>query len=132
MPEGQRQAVRQYKRILLRALERCPAGTRSRIARETGISKSFVSQIFNPSYDVPLPSKYVETVVGICDMNTDEAAAFQETYAIAHPLVNGSKTGESEHELRIPLPKFKSMAQRQKTVAAIQEAAQAIINLAVK
>ena len=55
-----RTAVAEYKRILLRVLDLRPSGTRQRLADALGENRSFVSQITNPAYPVPIPPRHVE------------------------------------------------------------------------
>jgi hypothetical protein len=63
--------VAEYKRILLRVLDLRPSGTRQRLADALGANRSFVSQITNPAYPVPIPDA--------------ERRAFLEAYERAHP-----------------------------------------------
>ncbi len=123
------QAIKAYKQLLRDAIERCPAGTKRRIAERTGTSKSFVSQICKPDYTVPLPGKHVETVLEICALSEDEAAAFRAAYSAAHPPSGQNPDSSCRNELRIPLPDFENAEQRRKIEEAIRASAETIINL---
>ena len=45
-----------YKSLLRSCIERRPSGLRGRLAMALGKHKSFVSQIANPAYAVPIPA----------------------------------------------------------------------------
>ena len=59
-------AVAEYKRILQQVLERRPAGTRLRLAEELGKNRSFISQITNAKYSVPIPANHLDAIFSIC------------------------------------------------------------------
>ena len=48
-------AVAVYKRIFKDVLDSRPSGMRIRLAHAMGKNRSFVSQISNPAYPVPIP-----------------------------------------------------------------------------
>jgi hypothetical protein len=77
--------VAQYKRILQEALERRPSGTRLRLAEELGKNRSFISQITNPSYSVPIPARHVERIFEVCHFSPAERQDFMQAYERAHP-----------------------------------------------
>ncbi len=77
--------VAQYKRILQEVLEKRPSGTRLRLAEELGKNRSFISQITNPSYSVPIPARHVERIFEVCHFSALEKRSFLEAYAAAHP-----------------------------------------------
>ena len=74
-----------YKRLLRDYLALRPSGTRQRIAKVTGTHKSFISQVANPAYRVPLPAQHVETIMDVCHFSAEERAAFTTAYEAAHP-----------------------------------------------
>ena len=51
--------VAEYKLILRRVLDNRPSGTRLKLAAALGKNRSFVTQITNPAYPVPIPAKHV-------------------------------------------------------------------------
>jgi hypothetical protein len=77
--------VASYKTILRDILDRRPSGTRQRLAHALGTNRSFVTQITNPAYPVPIPSQHIPVLFEICHPSPVERAAFLETYARAHP-----------------------------------------------
>ncbi len=58
--------VAAYKTILRNVLDQRPSGTRQRLATALGKNRSFVSQISNPAYSVPIPAKHLDAVFEIC------------------------------------------------------------------
>jgi hypothetical protein len=77
--------VAEYKRILLRVLDLRPSGMRQRLADALGANRSFVSQITNPAYPVPIPPRHVEIIFDACRFPDAERRAFLEAYERAHP-----------------------------------------------
>jgi transcriptional regulator with XRE-family HTH domain len=98
-------AVEEYKRILQQVLENRPAGTRGRLADALGKNRSFISQITNPNYSVPIPAPHIETIFEICHFLTAEKSRFLATYARAHPNrapANRAEPRWRELVLRVP------------------------------
>jgi hypothetical protein len=79
------EAVAAYKAILKRVLDNRPSGTRLKLAVALGKNRSFVSQITNTAYPVPIPAQHIETVFEVCHLSPGERAAFMEAYQAAHP-----------------------------------------------
>jgi hypothetical protein len=77
--------VAAYKTVLRNVLDQRPSGTRQRLATALGKNRSFVSQISNPAYSVPIPAKHLDAVFEICHFPPVEKRAFLEAYARAHP-----------------------------------------------
>ncbi len=78
-------AVVTYKAILKRVLNNRPSGTRQRMASALGKNRSFVSQIANPAYPVPIPARHLEAIFEICHFSQDDRRDFLAAYARAHP-----------------------------------------------
>lgn len=78
-------AVAEYKRILAGVLENRPSGTRQRLALALGKNRSFVSQIVNEVYPVPIPAKHLDTIFEVCRFPEKERLAFLDAYSRAHP-----------------------------------------------
>lgn len=74
-----------YKTLLRDVLDRRPSGTRQRLATALGTNRSFVSQITNPAYDVPIPAQHLGTIFEVCHLSQAERAAFLAAYRRAHP-----------------------------------------------
>jgi hypothetical protein len=78
-------AVRSYKAVLKRILDTRPSGTRHRLAIALGKNRSFISQIANPVYAVPIPRQHLDTVFEICHFTAADRREFLAAYAQAHP-----------------------------------------------
>src|SRR5204863_3319321 len=78
-------AVADYKRVLQQVLENRPAGTRLRLAEALGKNRSFISQIANPSYSVPITAGHIECIVDICHFLASEKAQFMAAYQHGNP-----------------------------------------------
>jgi hypothetical protein len=101
--------VQVYKRILQEVLDRRPSGTRQRLADVLQRNRSFITQIANPAYAVPVPSRHVATIFEVCHFSPGERAAFLEAYHLAHPrslvAVSSRTLGRQVH---LMLPDFGS------------------------
>ena len=85
-PERERaDSVGAYKGVLKRVLDTRPSGTRHRLAIALGKNRSFISQIANPVYAVPIPVQHLETIFEICHFTAADRREFLATYAEAHP-----------------------------------------------
>lgn len=123
-------AVSAYKTFLRELIDRRPSGTRQRIAAALGTHKSFVTQITNPNYRVPLPAQHVSAIARVCHFSADEEAAFVRLYRAAHPAqpVSMPSAGEADI-LEIPLPPMRSAAEREQVADLIRDFAQRVIDL---
>jgi hypothetical protein len=82
---GEADSVAAYKRIFKEVLDNRPSGMRIRLAHAIGKNRSFVSQISNPAYPVPIPVQHLNTIFEVCRFPAGAKAAFLEAYARAHP-----------------------------------------------
>ena len=78
-------AVAEYKRVLQQVLDTRPSGTRRRLAEVLGKNRSFISQITNPNYSVPIPARHLDRVFDVCHFSPADKAHFLEAYQRAHP-----------------------------------------------
>src|SRR5258708_1651605 len=86
MPERPRtDAVAAYKAVLKRIIDTRPSGTRHRLAIALGKNRSFISQIPNPVYAVPIPAQHLQTIFAICHFTVVDRRDFLAAYAEAHP-----------------------------------------------
>jgi hypothetical protein len=98
-------AVAEYKRILQQVLDNRPAGTRLRLAEALGKNRSFISQIANPNYSVPIPARHIERIFETCHFLATEKAQFMKAYHRAHPnraSGGGAEPRWREVVLRVP------------------------------
>ena len=82
---GRDELVAAYKRLLQEYIDRRPSGLRLKIAKAIGKHRSFVSQITNPIYPIPVPSRHLDTIFRICHLAPEEKQAFMAAYDAAHP-----------------------------------------------
>jgi len=100
-------SVEAYKSILRNVLDRRPSGTRQRLAIALGKNRSFISQISNPAYPVPIPAPHLEIIFEVCHFSGAEKRAFLECFARAHPLRAGVlRNGPSLRALRLEVVDF--------------------------
>jgi hypothetical protein len=75
--------VASCKAILRRVLDNRPSGTRLKLAAALGKNRSFVTQITNPAYLVPIPAKHVAIIFDVCHLSGAERAAFRGVWTSA-------------------------------------------------
>jgi hypothetical protein len=85
MSEDRTTQVEAYKTLLRNVLDRRPSGTRQRLANALGKNRSFVSQISNPAYPVPIPAPHIEIIFEICHFSPAERQTFLDAFRHAHP-----------------------------------------------
>lgn len=125
--------VAAYKALLQDLINRRPSGTRQRIALALGKHKSFVSQITNPAYAVPVPAKHLTTIFELCHFSPDERRAFLEAYHLAHPGRNPQPVLtplEAPLTLTIEVPALNDPRRRAELVESIRHYADQAIKLA--
>lgn len=115
-------AVAEYKRIFKEVLDSRPSGMRIRLAHAMGKNRSFVSQISNPAYPVPIPVQHLNTIFDVCHFPPSAKAAFLRVYARAHPRRMGRLT-EIPHEraMTLHLPDLGSNKRNGQIDALMQE-----------
>ena len=131
-PGDRAQRIVQYKRLLQGYIDRRPSGLRGRLALALGKHKSFVSQITNPAYSVPIPASDLPAIFEICHLSPAEREHFLAIYRDAHPerAPRVPRPPNAAHELRIALPGFQSEATARDVETAILDFAQRVIRLA--
>ncbi len=129
---GRADAVAAYKTLLRAFIERRPSGLRGRLALALGKHKSFVSQITNPLYGVPIPAADLPIIIDICHLSAAEREELLALYEAAHPQRRPElpAPGSVQHELRIALPAFRSEATARQIEALILDMAGRIIRIA--
>jgi len=115
-------AVAVYKRIFKEVLESRPSGMRLRLAHAMGKNRSFVSQISNPAYPVPIPVQHLNTIFDVCHFPPQAKSAFLRAYARAHPRRVGRLTdGPHDRALTLHLPDLGSAKKNAQLDALLQE-----------
>ena len=126
-----------YKHLLREMIDRRPSGTRLKIARALGKHKSFVSQITNPAYAVPVPAKHLATIFDLCHFSGDERRLFLDAYDRAHPGRHAEpRSGDTEgldaelETLEIQIPALSDPRRRADLIDTIRQFADHAIALA--
>lgn len=124
--------VAAYKALLRDMIDRRPSGTRLKIAQALGKHKSFVSQITNPAYAVPVPARHLTTIFEICHFSPEERRHFIEAYRHAHP---GRKLAplvvpSVAHSVTIEVPPLKDPQRQAELIDSIRLYAEHAIALA--
>jgi hypothetical protein len=78
-----------YKEQLTSVLDKRPSGTRQRLAAALTKNRSFISQITNPNYAIPIPASHLDIIFEVCHFSNLEKKQFMETYTRAHPNRSG-------------------------------------------
>ena len=121
-------AVAVYKRIFKEVLESRPSGMRLRLAHAMGKNRSFVSQISNPAYPVPIPVQHLNTIFDVCHFPPQAKAACRRAYARAHPRRIGRLTeGPHERTLTLHLPDLGNAKRNAELDALLQEFARRLV-----
>jgi hypothetical protein len=134
MNGNQRQAelIASYKEMLRGYLEKRPSGLRKRIADVIQTNRSFVSQITNPKYSVPIPSHYVHKIISVCHLTPAEQTEFIGAYLQAHPghaeLLESSAAVQGD-TITIDLSAVKDEAQRNLIRQTLRYTAESLIAL---
>jgi len=120
-----------YKTILRDAIDRRPAGMRTRIADALGKHKSFVSQLTNPVYPMPIPARHIETIFEICHFSPEERRAFLKAYARAHPerrpeTVQESGTSSGRKTISLEVPSLGDPRKQRELEALLREFAERV------
>jgi hypothetical protein len=123
--------VADYKRLLQAVCDNRPSGTRGRLAVALGTNRSFVSQLVNPVYAMPIPAQHLETIFEVCHFSPAERAAFLAAYDRAHP--GRRETGEPQvggRTISLTVPDLGSARRNQVVDAMIAEYARHLVRLA--
>ena len=119
---GEVTAVAAYKRIFKEVLDNRPSGMRLRLAHAMGKNRSFVSQISNPAYPVPIPVQHLNTIFDVCHFPPPTKTAFLEAYARAHPRRIGQLDEiPRERIITLHLPDLGSSKRNAQLEALMQE-----------
>jgi hypothetical protein len=120
--EGDLGAVARYKSIFKAVLENRPSGMRLRLAHVLGKNRSFISQIANPAYPIPIPVQHLNTIFEVCHFSPAEKAAFLEAYGRAHPRRAGRLDSvPRERTLTLHLPDLGSQKRNAQLDALLQD-----------
>jgi hypothetical protein len=124
-------AVAEYKRILQQVLEQRPSGTRLRLAESLGKNRSFISQITNAKYSVPVPANHLDAIFTTCHFLASERERFLEAYQRAHPQrAPTSADGTTRwRELRLRVPDLRDRKKNQELDELLNETLRRVVRL---
>jgi hypothetical protein len=128
--EAPPEAVAEYKTILKAVLESRPSGMRQKLAEAIGKNRSFVSQISNPAYQVPIPARHLSHIFEICHFSSQQRGAFLKAYSRAHPgraiAVSGAR---QERKIALTLPDLGSSKKNQQLETLILDFVHRLVSL---
>lgn len=122
--------VRRYKLLLQTFLKRRGSGSRQVIAEALGNTRSFVTQITSPAYDLAIPAQHVLRIVELARLDPDERRMFLDAYIEAHPErgpeILGPAAAEGGRILQIEVPALSNAAAQRHLEQAIRRVAEEI------
>jgi hypothetical protein len=123
-------AVAAYKRIFKEVLDNRPSGLRIRLAHAMGKNRSFISQISNPAYPVPIPLQHLNTIFEVCRFSPSAKTAFLDAYARAHPhRITRLDQVPRERTIMLHVPDLGSRKRNEELDALLQEFARRLIGI---
>jgi hypothetical protein len=127
---GEEDAVAAYKAIFRAVLDNRPSGMRQRLAHAMGKNRSFISQISNPAYQIPIPVLHLNTIFEVCHFSPAEKSDFLEAYGRAHPHRAGRHGGvPRERTVTLHLPDLGSQKRNGQLDALLRDVARRLIAL---
>ncbi len=117
--QSKEELVAKYKRILQDYINQRPSGARIKIAKELNKNKSFVSQITNPAYTIPVPARHLNVIFDICHFSLKERETLLKAYTAAHPnyqyrVEPGPTPQKGQRMLSFEVPVLEDSATQQK------------------
>ena len=124
-------AVAAYKGVLKRVVDNRPSGTRHRLALALGKNRSFISQITNPVYAVPIPVQHLDAIFAVCHFTPAERGEFLAAYLAAHPRrLDLVRRPAGNRTLTVTLPDLGDARRNRLLDEAILETARRLARLA--
>ncbi|CAH1653853.1 hypothetical protein [Chelatococcus asaccharovorans] len=117
--------VRRYKMLLQAFLKRRGSGSRQAIAEALGNTRSFITQITSPAYDLAIPAHHVRTIVKIAGLQPNEERMFLDAYIAAHPeraseILGRGQSGPGSTTMSLTLPQLSNPAAQRRLEALIE------------
>jgi hypothetical protein len=124
-------ALAAYKATLKRILDTRPSGTRHRLAIALGKNRSFISQIANPVYAVPIPVQHLETIFEVCHFTAGEKREFLAAYVEAHPRrLDVVRKPAGTRKVTLNLPDLGDARRNRELDEAVTEVVRRLVRLA--
>jgi hypothetical protein len=128
--DGRAACVETYKTILRNVLDQRPSGTRQRLATALGKNRSFVTQISNPAYSVPIPAPHLEIIFEVCRFSSADKSAFLDAFTRAHPNRHIQvRSGSSLRSLRLEVLDFGTVEKNREFDELVREMARRLARL---
>lgn len=121
--------VADYKRLLQSVCDNRPSGTRGRLAAALGTNRSFVSQLTNPAYTMPIPAQHLPAILEVCRFSPPERTAFLDAYDRAHPGRRSSGDGEPHRTVMLRVPDLGDARRNQAVDDMLAEHARQLVRL---
>ena len=121
-----------YKTYIAEILKKRPSGTRRRLAQALNTNPSFISQITNPHYRIPIPSQHLRMIIHMLHLSKQEEEEFIDLYRQAHPfeaIVVEQGLANEEEVLVIKVPQFKDANKKREVLALIKNLAETFMRL---
>lgn len=120
--------IRRYKLLLQTFLKRRGSGARQSIAEALGHTRSFVTQITSPAYDLAIPGGQVRTILKLAELTPEEERIFLEAYVEAHPERAAEVYAQSPRTLSIALPDLGNPAAQHRLESLIRRLAETVVD----
>jgi hypothetical protein len=122
-------SIATYKAMLRQALDNRPSGTRLKLAAALGTNRSFISQITNPGYPIPIPAQHLDVICEVCRLGPAEKAEFLEAYHTAHPGRASSQGRQAQsRNMTLTLPDLGDVRRNQAMERAILDFAASLVH----
>ncbi len=119
--------IRRYKLLLQTFLKRRGSGARQAIAEALGHTRSFVTQITSPAYDLAIPAGQVRAILKLAELSPDEERIFLDAYVEAHPERAAEVYAQSHRTLSIVLPDLGDPAAQHRLETLIRRLAEDVV-----
>lgn len=120
--------VRRYKLLLQTFLKRRGPGARQTIAESLGHTRSFVTQITSPAYDLAIPGSQVRAILKLAELTPEEERIFLEAYVEAHPERASEVYAQSPRSLNIAVPDLGDPAAQARLESLILRLAEDVVD----
>ena len=129
--------VRRYKLLLQALLKRRGSGSRQAIAEALGNTRSFITQITSPAYDLAIPPQHVRTIIDHARMTPNEERMFLDAYIEAHPeraseVLGRTSGGRRSRTITLRIPLLASVAAQHRLEGLIERFAKDLASAMVE
>ncbi len=129
-PDENDDLIGAYKDLIRSYLAIRPSGLRKKISDAIGTNRSFVTQITNPNYRVPIPSQYISKIMDVCHLTVVERSNFMNAYLAAHPgqadLLN-ARSSAKEASFTVDLSTVEDVETREMIKRSLRSVAETLI-----